>query len=80
MKRATSEQKPAKKALTVAEAAALVGLTEHALWQRIYRGQFPHRRWGRSVIVLQDELDQFLQTLPGPALGDITARVETLAR
>jgi len=69
-----------KKVLSVPEAAERAGLTERAAWQQIYRGRFPHRRWGKKVIVLEDELDEFLKTLPGPALDDILARVEATAR
>lgn len=54
-----------KKYLTVPEVAARLGISERAAWQRIYRGQLPHRRWGRRVMIPQDELEQFLNQLPG---------------
>lgn len=57
---------PSEKAnYTVAEAAAAVGITEKAVRQRIFRGEFPHRRWGRKVIIPRAELEKFLQNLPG---------------
>jgi excisionase family DNA binding protein len=54
-----------KKYLTVPEAAEVIGITERAAWQRIYRGQLPHRRWRRRVLVPLDELERFLEQLPG---------------
>lgn len=54
-----------KRYLTIPEAAELLGITERAAWQRIYRGQLPHRRWGRRVLVPLDELERFLEHLPG---------------
>lgn len=54
-----------KNYLTVPEAAARLGISERAAWQRIYRGQLPHRRWGRRVIIPQDELEEFIKALPG---------------
>jgi excisionase family DNA binding protein len=54
-----------KKVLTVPEAAQELGITERAAWQRVYRKQIPFRRWGRKVVVIADELDNFLKGLPG---------------
>ena len=54
-----------KKLLTIPEVAARLGISERATWQRIYRGQLPHRRWGRRVMILADELEEFLKALPG---------------
>jgi excisionase family DNA binding protein len=54
-----------KKVLTIPEAAQELGITEHAAWQRVYRGQIPFRRWGRKVMVPVDELDAFIKGLPG---------------
>ncbi|WP_034421932.1 helix-turn-helix domain-containing protein [Candidatus Entotheonella palauensis] len=53
------------KNLTVPEAAARLGISERAAWQRIYRGQLPHRRWGRRVIIPLDDLEAFIKALPG---------------
>ena len=54
-----------KKYMTVAELADTYGWTEKSIWQRIYRGQMPHRRWGRRVLIPVAELEQFLAALPG---------------
>ena len=60
-----------KKTLTVPEAAAEIGTTDRALWQQIYRGRFPYRRWGKKILILRGELDEFLNTLPGRPLVDL---------
>ncbi len=77
-KPALSAQK--QKVLTVPQAAAVLGISERATWQRLYRGMLPHRRWGKTVVIIEEELDQFLKMLPGPSLEDVTARVEAAAR
>lgn len=69
-----------KKTLTVPEAAEEIGITERALWQRIYRNEFPHRRWGKKVVILRSELDAFLQNLPGVAVEQATAKVVVSTR
>ena len=69
-----------KKTLTVSEAAEALGITERAAWQRIYRGMLPHRRWGKRVVVLEEELYQFLKNLPGPTIDDVIAKSEAAAR
>lgn len=65
----------ARKTLTVPEAAREIGTTDRALWMQIYRGRFPHRRWGKKVVILRDELEEFLRTLPGLTAAEATARV-----
>ena len=64
-----------KKNLTVPEAAARLGISERATWQRIYRGQLPHRRWGRRVIIPQDELETFIKELPGCSVEEALAEI-----
>ena len=54
-----------KKNLTVPEVAERLGISERAVRQRINRGQLPFRRWGRSIIIPQDELEAFIKALPG---------------
>jgi len=49
----------------VKEAALRIGRTERAVWLAIYRGQFPHRRWGKRVLIPVDDLETFLASLPG---------------
>ncbi|HJY84422.1 MAG TPA: helix-turn-helix domain-containing protein [Candidatus Binatia bacterium] len=53
-------------ALTVPQAAKIVGKSERAIWLDIYRGRFPFRRQGkRRIVILRDELLEFLKSLPG---------------
>jgi excisionase family DNA binding protein len=65
-----------KRVLTVPEAAAELGITARAVWQRVYRGQLPHHRNGRRVYLLQDELDRFLKESPGTTVEEALARAE----
>ena len=65
-----------KKNLTVPEAAAKLGISERAVWQRIYRRQIPHRRWGRRILISVAELDKFLNTLQGTSAEEAVAKVE----
>jgi len=61
-------------ALTVPQSTKISGLSERATWLLIYRGRFPHRRMGRKVVVLRDELLAFLKNLPGVSPEEATAR------
>ena len=59
-----------KKTLSVPEAAAELGISERACWQRIYRKQIPFRRWGRKILIPREDLDQFLVGLPGASASE----------
>ena len=63
----------AKKTVKVAAAADELGITEKALRLRMGKGQFPYRKWGKSVVILRAELDEFLGTLPGKSLAEVEA-------
>ena len=67
-----------KKTLSVPEAAQELGITERALWMRIYRNVFPHRRWGRRILILRSEFEAFLNGLPGTTVEEATDRAEAL--
>lgn len=62
--------------LSVPEAAEVLGISAKALWQRIYRGEVPYRRWGRRVFIPSQDLESFLSTLPGKTLDEAVAAVE----
>jgi excisionase family DNA binding protein len=62
--------------LKVPEAAQLLGISDKATWQRLYRGEIPYRRWGRRVLIPLDELERFLAALPGKTADEAMARVE----
>ena len=64
------------KYLKIPEAALLLGISEKATWQRLYRGELPHRRWGRRVLIPTEELDKFLAALPGKTAAEAIATVE----
>jgi len=64
-----------KKYITVPELADRYGWTESSVWQRLYRGQIPHRRWGRRVLIPVAELEQFLAALPGCTAAEALAAV-----
>jgi excisionase family DNA binding protein len=51
-------------ALTVADAARLLGRTELATRRAIERGTIPARRAGRRIFVLRSDLERYLETLP----------------
>ena len=59
-----------KKYLRMPEAAEILGVSERAAWQRLYRGQLPHRRWGRRVMIDRDELEAFIRALPGTTVEE----------
>ena len=46
-----------KRVLTVPEVADKLGISVGAAWKRVYRGLIPHRRLGRRVLILTDELE-----------------------
>jgi len=62
--------------LSVPEAAAVLGISAKALWQRLYRGEVPYRRWGRRVFIPSEELESFLSALPGKTANEAVAAVE----
>lgn len=60
----------------VREAAEELGVTEHALRLRIWRGQFPCVRWGKRVFVTREQLDGFIKGLPGQGVNEALARAD----
>ena len=59
--------------LSVREAAELLGITPKAAWRRIERGELPHRRWGRRVLISTTELSAFMASLPGRSAEEAVA-------
>jgi hypothetical protein len=78
-KRVRREATQVQEALTVPQAAAIIGKTERATWLDIARGKVPHRRWGRKVIILRSELLEFLKTLPGKSVGEVVEKINDAA-
>jgi len=61
-------------ALTVPQAAKILGKTERAVWLDIYRRRLPHRRQASKVIILKDELEMFLKQLNGVSVDEALER------
>jgi len=53
-----------QRSYSVAQTARYIGKTELATRRAIERGQLPARRWGLRIVVLRDELEEFLRRLP----------------
>lgn len=68
-----------QRVLTVAQYAEEIGKTERAAWLDIYRGLVPHRRQGRRVIILRDELEAFLKALPGVSVEEAAEKAAARA-
>lgn len=47
---------------TVPEAAALLGISNWTAYEAIKRGDLPHRKIGRRIVVPKIQLDQWLAT------------------
>jgi hypothetical protein len=73
-KRQPAEQK--SKILFVPEVSKVLGYEDEknrAVWNMISRGQIPHRRWNGRVIVLEEELNEYL---PGVTVSEALAKAE----
>jgi excisionase family DNA binding protein len=51
--------------LTVKDMAALLGCCEQAVYKQVYRQALPYRKMGRKVIFLRQEVEAYLNGLPG---------------
>lgn len=60
-----------KRLLSIADTATYLGLTESSLRKRVERRQVPFRRLGKRIIFDLQELERFIQTLPGISLEEI---------
>jgi excisionase family DNA binding protein len=50
--------------LSIQAAATYCGVRAWAISEAVYDGRLAARRLGRSLIILKDDLDQFLSSLP----------------
>ena len=64
------------KFLKVSETAAILGITQKAVRQRIVRGELPFKRWKRRVLIPSKDLEAFLEALPGRSAKEAIAAVE----
>lgn len=53
-----------KAILKIREVAELLGDTPQAIRMRVYRGQLPARKWGGTIVILREELEEWLKSLP----------------
>jgi excisionase family DNA binding protein len=51
--------------LSVRDMVALLGCSEKAVYRRVYRRALPYRKLGRKVIFLRQEVEAYLNGLPG---------------
>lgn len=61
---ATAESLLAPRGLRIMQAARYAGVSTWFIRQAIWEGRLKARRCGKFVIVLRDELDQFLENQP----------------
>jgi excisionase family DNA binding protein len=54
---------------TVAEAAALLGISEDAIYEDCRRGCFPHVKVGRRVLIPRRRFEAWLDGIPGGGPG-----------
>lgn len=65
-----------KKLLTIAQVSTLLGMSPKSIRQRVYRRQIPFRRWGSRILFLEDEVAEFIQSLPGIGPDEAERRVD----
>lgn len=51
--------------LSVMEMAAMLGCSEQAVYRKVHRRTLPYRKLGRKVIFLRQEVETYLDGLPG---------------
>jgi excisionase family DNA binding protein len=66
---ATLKQLAGRKALAIAEAAALSGLSRDFFYDEIRRGRLVARKAGRRTVIIQEDLERFLASLPKMGTG-----------
>lgn len=54
---------------TVKQVAEFLGVTPNAVRNMIYRGNLPARKWGGRLIILREDFERFLRSLP-PAVPE----------
>jgi len=60
--------------LTTDDVADLLGRTPKAIRRMVERGQLPYRKLGRRVLFLREELEAFIEALPGVRPTDVRKR------
>jgi excisionase family DNA binding protein len=62
------------KYLNTNEAALFLGRTPKAIRRMVDRGQIPFRRWGKRIVFVREELEEFVNALPGMRPADVKKR------
>jgi excisionase family DNA binding protein len=57
--------------LGIEEVATLLKRSPKAIQHMVQRGQLPFRKLGRRIIFVREELETFLEGLPGPRASDV---------
>jgi len=55
---------PSQRAFTIPQVSAYAGLTHWQVRMAIWQGKLAAKKVGKSLIVLRDEADKFLESLP----------------
>jgi excisionase family DNA binding protein len=63
------KQVPGRKAWSIAEAAALSGLSRDFFYGEIRSGRLVARKAGRRTLIIQEDLEKFLAGLPKMGAG-----------
>ena len=66
--------------LDVASAAHLLGCSERSLRARVRRQLVPYRKLDSRVVFRRDELQQFIEDLPGVTLDEARANAFTRSK
>jgi excisionase family DNA binding protein len=61
---------PSSLLLDVRNAALLIGCSEKSIRARISRKILPHRKLGKRVLFVREELEQFIRDLPGVTIEE----------
>ena len=49
---------------TTKELAEMLGVSERHIRRLSYKGKLPARKWGKKVIFLKEELNEYFKSLP----------------
>lgn len=64
---------PTESFLNIEMAAALLGMTTKALTMRVYHNQIPYHHWGKRIVLLRSEIEEFVRRLPGVSVDEAIA-------
>ena len=56
--------------LDVSSTAEFFGMTEKGIRKRVERRMIPFRKWGGRIVFVKEELEKFVDSLPGCSLDE----------